>query len=389
MNEKKPRLLIVKDEKNRHAPISDFLKPESFSFEVSSSAEHALSMLGSDEYDAVLMDVGTPALSRIAEAERRLSAGELWFWTGTDPVMKEVSEMVSKIAPTPMTVLLTGENGTGKDVIAREIHAKSDRISGPFITVNIRSIPEPLLEAELFGLENDPASKTGGLKIGLIELASGGTLFIDEICELPGELQGKLLQILQDRALVRCGGTKAVPVDIRIIAATHCNLEKAVQDGSFREDLYFRINVLRIRVPSLRERSLDIVPLAYYFLGKYAQKFKKPVSIISPDALHLLETYAFPGNIHELENGIERAVIVCETDTLQYADFAFGKHFPGARDRPEPVTIADAEKDVIGRALIRNRWHRENTAKELGISRRTLLTKIIEYGLPSRRPRSD
>lgn len=315
--------------------------------------------------------------------------GADWLWTGSDPVMKEVSEMVQKIAPTPMTVLVTGERGSGKDALAREIHARSDRRDGPFVSVSVGSIPVPLREAELFGHEDGAVPETEGRGLGLVELASGGTLYIDEVAELSGDLQLKLLRLLQDRTVTRLGGMRAIPVDIRVIAATNRNLEKDVQDGLFREDLYYRINVLRIRLPSLRERPLDIVPLAVRFMEIFAHAHKKPVVSISPDALKLLESYGFPGNILELANGIERAVIVCEGDTLKYADFALGKRFPGARDRPEPITIADAEKDVIARSLARNRWHREKTANELGISRRTLLTKILDYGLPSRRPSSD
>lgn len=315
--------------------------------------------------------------------------GAAWLWTGTDPVMREIAEMVRKIAPTPMTVLVTGERGSGKDAIAREIHSQSDRSDGPFVTVSIGSIPVSRQEAELFGYEDGAFPETEGRKIGLFELASGGTLYIDELSELSGDLQMKLLRLLQERTVTRLGGSRAVPVDIRVVVATKANLEKAVQDGLFREDLYYRINVLRIRLPSLRERPLDIVPLASYFLNAYAYTHKMPVTSISGEALKLLETYAFPGNIHELANGIERAVLVSEGDTLKYADFALGKRFPGARDRPEPITIADAERDVIARSLARNRWHREKTANELGISRRTLLTKILDYGLPSRRPPED
>lgn len=458
MSDKKPRILALHGDSAFRDSFPGFLASAGFDCETAPSVDQARTLLGTEVFDAILLahrlpeidclsllgflgetGISVPALAmgpsndvsfakeamrlgavdwiadpadfgvlalkleravsasrlrRRAEASRRSDIGTSWFWTGIDPVMREVSEMARKIAPTPMTVLVTGERGSGTDAIAREIHAQSDRSDGPFVTVGVGSVPAARLEETLFGREGPDssgpdASGSSRREIGLIELASGGTLYIDEIATLSDGVQSALLRVLQERTLVRLGGERAIPVDVRLVAATAENLEKVVQDGRFREDLYYRINVLRIRLPSLRERVSDIVPLAQYFLGIFAHAHNKPVSAISPDALKFIESYPFPGNIRELANGIERAVLVSEGATLKYADFALGKGVPGSRDRPEPVSIADAEKDVIARSLARNRWHREKTANELGISRRTLLTKIIDYGLPSRRPSAE
>jgi two-component system response regulator AtoC len=359
-------------------------------------------------------------LIRMARVGERLEAGPSGasVWIGDDPAMKEVFNLVRKVAPMPSTVLVTGESGTGKEIIAREIHRQSPRSGGPFVPVNVGALPESLLESELFGFEKGAFTGADSRKPGLFELASGGTLFLDELGEMPLMMQVKLLRVLQDRTLVRVGGTRAIPVDVRIVAATNRDIEEEVRALRFRQDLYFRLNVIRIRLPALRERPLDIAPLAGMFLSRFSRELAKPVRSISPDALRLLTSYSFPGNVRELENSIERAVILCETDTLTPADFAFDSRVeessrvagfvaaagtagsagtrvgssaesPGMAAAPssaipstsEPVSIREAEKQVILAALARQGGHRERAAAELGISRRTLLNKLKEYGI--------
>ncbi len=333
--------------------------------------------------------VSDSRLMRMARVGQRLdtSRSTAGAWLGDAPAMKEIGSLIRRVAPTPSTVLITGESGTGKEVIAREIHRVSPRSAGPFVPINVGAVPENLLESELFGYEKGAFTGADSRKTGLFELASGGTLFLDELGEMPLSMQVKMLRVLQDRALMRVGGSRPIPIDVRIIAATNRDLEAAVEAGKFREDLYFRLNVIRLRLPALRERKEDIAPLAGLFLSRFAREMGRPVTDISPEALRLLSSYSFPGNIRELENSIERAVILCETATLVPADFALeerlGKIAPPL-SVPAPVSVREAEKMAVIAALERNSGHREKTAVELGISRRTLLTKMKEYNLLER-----
>jgi len=329
-------------------------------------------------------------LLQMARVGQRLdsSRSTAGAWLGDDPVMKDIINLIRRVAPTPSTVLITGESGTGKEVVAREIHRASPRASGPFVPINVGAVPENLLESELFGYEKGAFTGAESRKTGLFELASGGTLFLDELGEMPLPMQVKMLRVLQDRALMRVGGSRPIPIDVRIVAATNRDLEAAVAAGKFREDLYFRLNVIRLRLPALRERRADIAPLAGLFLARFAREMGRPVTGISSEALRLLSSYSFPGNIRELENSIERAVILCESDTLVSADFALderlGRIAPSAGAEavsPARFSVRDAEKMAVLAAFERNGGHREKTAAELGISRRTLLTKMKEYNL--------
>lgn len=333
-------------------------------------------------------------LIRRAKIGERLdeSVSGMAVWLGEDPAMKEIKHLIGRVAPTPSTVLITGESGTGKEVVAREIHRLSPRAAGPFVPINVGAIPDTLLESELFGYEKGSFTGAEARKTGLFELASGGTLFLDELAEMPLLMQVKILRVLADRTIMRVGGSRPIPIDVRIIAATNKDLEEAVRLNKFREDLYFRINVIRIHLPSLRDRPLDIAPLAGLFLSRFSRDMGRPLRGISLEALHLLSTYSFPGNIRELENSIERAVILCETDTLSPADFVLKERVFSGRSvqirensgnpaPSAPVSVHDAEKQAIIASLERNGGHREKTAAELGISRRTLLTRIKEYGL--------
>jgi two-component system response regulator AtoC len=313
-------------------------------------------------------------------------------WIGAGPAMVELKRLVERVAPTNSTVLVTGESGTGKEVVARLIHRMSVRADGPFIPINLGGIPENLLESELFGYERGAFTGAEGRKIGLFELAGGGTLFLDEVGDMPLALQVKLLRVLQEKRIMRLGGTRQLPVDSRIVAATNRDLESAVRSGAFREDLFYRLNVIRLRIPPLRERREDIPALASLFALRFASEMGKQVKGLDARALSLLSSYPFPGNVRELENAVERAVILGDGEFLRAEDFSFAgaEMNPEAKNRPDdgepvfsdgPIELRELEKRAIAAALARNGGHRERSAAELGITRRTLLNKMNEYGL--------
>jgi two-component system response regulator AtoC len=310
--------------------------------------------------------------------------------------MRSLLAIARKVAPTDSTVLITGESGTGKEVLARTIHRLSPRDGGPFVPVNLGAVPEHLIESELFGYERGAFTGATARKTGVFETAAGGTLFLDEIGEMPLHLQVKLLRVIQDRRLQRVGGTTTIPIDVRILAATNRNLRDAIQAGEFREDLFYRLNVIELQLPALRNRPEDIPHLVGLFLDRIRQRGGAAVQGIEPDAVRLLARYHFPGNIRELENIIERATLLTERDHLSVGDFAFlginDAHRPVAESRDGELsvddailsgamTLADLEAVAIRRALLRNEGHRERTAVELGITRRTLLNKMKEYGV--------
>ena len=293
--------------------------------------------------------------------------------------MKDISTMIDKIAPTNSTVLITGESGTGKEVIARAIHSLSKRSDGPFVAINVAGIPETLLESELFGHEKGAFTGAVGRKLGMFELASSGTLFLDEIGDMPAALQAKLLRVLQDRYVRRLGGTQTVPVNTRIIAATNKHLEDLIKEGRFREDLYYRLNVVSIFAPPLRERPEDIPFLVGIFIKKFNKSMGKSVAGISARAIAKLSEYIFPGNVRELENIIERAFIFAEGDSIDIKNLTI----PVSEKKPvrKPSSIKNLEKNAIIEALQRWEGNRTRAAEELGIARRTLLYKIKEYDI--------
>jgi two-component system response regulator AtoC len=307
---------------------------------------------------------------------------------GESPKMKEAMRLMEKAAPSTATILITGESGTGKEVAARLIHGLSGR-EGPFVPINMGALPDQLLESELFGYEKGAFTGADSRKQGLFEGAQGGTLFLDEIAELPLHLQVKLLRVIQERKVQRLGSLRGTPIDVRIVAATNRDLEAQVKEGKFREDLYYRINVIRLRLPPLRERKEDIPGLAGEFLARFSGDLGRKFAGISRQALDLLLAYGFPGNVRELENAIERACILSDTDKLELRDFDFIATEKDGKPQPVPsesspaaaATLKDLEKEAIMAALDRNGRHRERTAAELGITRRTLLNKIKEYGL--------
>ncbi len=325
-------------------------------------------------------------LANGAEAERRSSDEGVEF-VGSSPAILDARRLIEKAAVTPATILLTGESGTGKEVAARLVHQASRR-PGPFIAVNLGAIPDTLVESELFGHEKGAFTGADSRKQGLFELAQAGTLFLDEIGELPLHLQVKLLRALQERKIQRLGGVQGIPVDARIVAATNRDLEAMVREGRFREDLYYRINVIRIVLPPLRERAGDVAALADHFIRKLSGSMGRRIDGLSPEALSLLEGYPFPGNIRELQNAVERALILSDKPFLEAEDFQFfspsalNPAVSAPNDRlPGSGTLAELERAAILAALERNSGRREQTARELGITRRTLLTKLKEYGV--------
>jgi two-component system response regulator AtoC len=280
-------------------------------------------------------------------------------------------------------VLVTGESGTGKEIVARLLHASSARRSGPFVAVNIGGLPETLLESELFGYERGAFTGAVDRKIGMFELAAGGTLFLDEIGDMPLSLQVKILRTLQDLRVQRLGGSKAIPVDARIIAATNQDLEKRVAAGQFRADLFYRLNVVRIHIPPLRDRAEDIPLLAAHVLARLNSKLGRQIAGISASAIERLKAHAFPGNVRELENILERACLFATGGSIEIDGLELAAPLP----RPSgvmaenPLTLRAVEKAAIERALQRWDGNRTRAAAELGIDRRTLFNKIKALGI--------
>ncbi|AVX29937.1 sigma-54 dependent transcriptional regulator [Carboxydocella sp. ULO1] len=304
---------------------------------------------------------------------------------GNSSAMQEVYKIIGKVANTNATVLITGESGTGKELVAKAIHFNSNRHNGPFIKVNCAALPENLLESELFGHERGAFTGAVSKKYGLFELANNGSIFLDEIGEISLPIQAKLLRVLQEKEIQRVGGTESIKIDVRIIAATNKNLERMIKEGSFREDLYFRLNVIPIFLPPLRERKEDIPQLVQYFLNKYSIEFNKKIKGISNDALRILQNYDWPGNIRELENVCERAVIMTQSNIIlpehlpiNLTDFEIENDF---KHLPLKEIIADIEKKIILKVLEETNWNRTLAAKKLGLNRRSLYAKMKEHKL--------
>jgi len=321
--------------------------------------------------------IGNQALKDKVELGKRESFSDN-DWIGDSPKMLGIKRIAEKVAPTPSTILITGESGTGKEVIARAIHKLSPRAQKPFIAINIGGIPGTLLESELFGYEKGAFTGASSRKIGMFELASGSTLFLDEIGDMSFHLQVKLLRVIQERKIQRLGGTQSIPIDVRILSATNQNLEERVKEGLFREDLYYRLNVIQIKVPPLKERREDIPQLVGHFIKKYNKIMIKSIQGIEPESLRALQSYDFPGNIRELENLIERVILLAETKTITLKDLGIVETVPNIPVRKG--TLAEIEKKTILTALRRWEGNRTRAAEELGITRRTLLNKIKTYG---------
>jgi len=317
------------------------------------------------------------ALAGQAEAGRRALAETGWI--GADEKMRAVRALVEKVAPAASTVLITGESGTGKEVAARLLHALSQNRDGPFVAINVAGVPDGLLESELFGHEKGAFTGATDRKRGMFELAASGTLFLDEIGDMPLHLQVKLLRVLQERKVQRLGGTLSLPINARIVAATNRDLESLLREGKFREDLYYRLNVIRVEIPPLRERRGDIPALAGAFVEKLNRQMGRRVRGFDPDALARLSAYSFPGNVRELENRVERAYILCSSDLITARDL--GEPFSRPARAPRAGRLRDQERELIEKVLSKHGGNRTRAAAELGISRRTLINKIRDAGL--------
>lgn len=302
---------------------------------------------------------------------------------GNGSQAQKILVQVERVANVNTTVLLTGESGTGKTTLARYIHSKSNRHAQPFISLSCASIPRDLLEAELFGYERGAFTGAVSRKIGSIELANKGTLFLDEIGDLPLELQPKLLTFLQDRHIRRLGGTKLTQVDVRIIAATNRDLSEMVQQKVFREDLYFRMNVVNIKLPSLRERPEDIRVLAENFLSRLAKTRGETKCALSKDAYARMMEHAWPGNIRELENILERASLFCSDHQISVEDLEISLHSPDPEslNHHSTLTLAEIEKNVIEKRLKSFGGNKQQAAESLGISTKTIYNKMRAYGI--------
>jgi formate hydrogenlyase transcriptional activator len=311
---------------------------------------------------------------------------------GASDAIKRVLAVLCKVAPTDSTVLITGETGTGKELAARAIHKRSRRARNAFVAVNCAAIPPSLIASELFGHEKGAFTGATQRRLGRFEVADGGTIFLDEVGDLPAETQIALLRVLQERELERVGGTHPVPIDVRVIAATNCDLQAAVDAGSFRRDLFYRLNVFPIRMPSLHERVEDIPLLVAYLAQRYAGKMGKKINAIDKRTLELFQTYHWPGNVRELQNVVERAVILCEGATLAVDE----NWLPRTSPRPAPsgvalASLADQEKEMIENALTQSRGRVSGplgAAARLGIPRSTLESRIKSLNINKHRFRS-
>jgi two-component system response regulator AtoC len=463
------KVLIVDDEKNIRESIQRLFELEGINSVLAADGRQGAEALGEEPFDAVVLDLKMPvmdgqmllewmrseglrtpvvmisALGDVNDAVKALKSGANDYLikpfdptelilkvravverrtlenlveagSGTDttdtgligdgPAARALQKLIDKVAPGDATVLITGESGTGKELVAREIHRRSASAAEPFVAVNIGAIHETLVESELFGHERGAFTGAEARKPGLFELAERGTLFLDEIGEMPLPLQVKLLRVLQERKVRRVGGVRDIPIAARIISATNRVIETLVRDGAFREDLYYRLNVMRIDVLPLRDRREDIPLLAGHFLRKIHKRTGRPLKTLDPDALEALGNYTFPGNIRELENLLERATVISEDSHIMAADLDLKStsmgdppgapvyrpapplHTPadsasklGTADAAPLTSMAAIERDALLRALEKWNGNRTRAAADLGISRRTIIYKIKQFGL--------
>jgi DNA-binding NtrC family response regulator len=307
---------------------------------------------------------------------------------GKHPLMEKLHGLIAQVARTSTTVLITGESGTGKELVARAIHRHGSRREGPFVAVNPAAIVESLIESELFGHERGSFTGAHQRKLGKFELAQGGTLFLDEIGTLRADLQAKLLRVLQEREIERVGGTRSIKIDVRVIAATNTNLKDAVSRGTFREDLYYRLNVVPIVVPPLRERAQDVPLLAEYFLRRDTRDFNKRIEGLSPEAVAALQAYRWPGNVRELENVIERCVVLADGPVIQLNDLPLDVLLPQQATRvraAEALPLNEAtdqfERQIVLRVLERVGWNLTEAGRILAIHRNSLRMKLARWGV--------
>ena len=336
-----------------------------------------------------LMQSIRQTLEQAAEAPRtaakakakRSSAGHTEEIIGTSEQMQHVRRLIDKVAPCDARVLITGENGTGKELVARWLHAKSNRAGAPFVEVNCAAIPSELIESELFGHKKGSFTDAHTDRAGKFEAAHEGTLFLDEIGNLPYHLQSKLLTAIQSRSVVRVGSNEPIPVNIRLICATNCDLEEMVAKGKFREDLLYRINTIHIEIPPLRERKEDIIPLAERFIDRFCKQYDKGNILLSTGAQEKLRTYPWYGNIRELEHAVEKAVIINEDGILSEEHFHFPRKIAAPATETSVSTLEEMELQMIQKAIEKCNGNLSAVAAQLGITRQTLYNKMKKFGL--------
>jgi two-component system, NtrC family, response regulator len=356
---------------------------------------NALKAVGMGAYDFYSKPFKPEILSLIIERAYRLHelhaenkrlqlakrAGPLADILTRDPQMLKVCSTVEKVAGTNATVMLLGDSGTGKELLARGVHALSARKEGRFVAINCAAIPENLLESELFGYEKGAFTGAAKQTPGKIEIAHHGTLFLDEIGDLPAALQAKILRFLQDRIIERIGGRQEISVDVRVVCATHQDLPAMIQDGRFREDLYYRLAEIVVKIPPLRERQGDAVLLAHAFVRQYAEEHKRPSMTLSPQAAAAIEAHSWPGNARELQNCVKRAVIMADGGVLSAADFGLAEKRDDENLRTLREVRDEAEKNLVLRVLSRVNGNMSRAAELLGISRPTLYDLLDRFGL--------
>ena len=312
---------------------------------------------------------------------------------GSTPAMREIRSKIDCVLSSDLPVLIQGESGTGKEVVARFLHTRSNRRVAPFVKLNCAAIPASLLESELFGCERGSCTGGNGDRPGLVEIADAGTLFLDEIGEMSWELQGKLLRLLQDGSYTRIGGHEERMGRVRVICATNIDLQEAVETGAFREDLFYRIDVVSLRLSALRDRKTDIPQLCEYFLQKMSHEFRRSIPQLNPVTLHLLKQWDWPGNLRELENWISRAIILGDDEALGAElkrqvetnnVLASRQHRLGSLNEASRQATSTATSALILKALQANHWNRRKTAEELNMSYRSLLYRLRDVGLPQR-----
>ncbi|MFH1952145.1 MAG: sigma-54 dependent transcriptional regulator [Pseudomonadota bacterium] len=442
---KKPRILVVDDEKPMRESLKDWLREDGYEVGLAAGGMDAIDMAMKNGWEVILLDLKMPGMDGL-ETLRKLKEvrpdAEILMMTayatvdtavqamkegafdylvkpfdpeevqiqiqkivshkelllenillrkkleekyqydeiiGKSDTMQALFELIARVAPTDSTVLITGESGTGKELIARAIHANSQRCYMPFIAVSCGALPESLLESELFGFEKGAFTGAENMRKGRFEMAHQGTLFLDEIGDISLKTQIDLLRVLQQKEFTRLGGEVSISADVRILSATHRDLQKAISENRFREDLFYRLNVISIHVPPLRERQEDIPLLAKAFIRKYGTGMGKEGAPITPPALRLLMQYDWPGNVRELENVIERALVIGRGKEIAAEDLPFTSH--DRRYKEFPKSLRMMEKLHIERILREDNWNISRAARDLDIDRQTLYNKIEKYGI--------
>lgn len=329
-----------------------------------------------------LLDTIKKAVEESRKFKKKISQNDTVanYFTGTSPIIKKAYELADKVAKTNANVLILGENGTGKFVLAHHIHLVSDRKTNPFIHVDLGSLNENIFESELFGYAKGAFTDAKIDTPGRFELAQNGTIFLDEIGNVPIHLQSKLLQVIQTKTVTRLGESKPRPLDVRIITATNLDLKQEVLEKNFREDLFYRINTMEIVLPPLRERFVDKIPLANFLLNKMKIKYEKEEVVFDEKALEQIEKHAWNGNIREMENRIERAIILCENNTIKMADLDL-EIITTHEENYDELQLSDVEKIAIEKVLVKNEYNISKSAEELGLSRASLYRRIEKYNI--------